>query len=59
MGEAIKEPVGGTSHVFHLKVGMGKGWAEEKDTFSHSGRLETGLLLQPNSLRGSQYVVHI
>lgn len=29
----------------HLKVGMGKGWAEGKDTLSHSGRLEIGLLL--------------
>lgn len=43
MGEAIREPVGGASHVSHLKVGMRKGWAEGKDI--HSGRLEIGLLL--------------
>lgn len=31
IGEAIREVVGETSHVSHLKVGMGKGWVEGKD----------------------------
>lgn len=43
MGEASREPVGGTSHASYLKVGMGEGWAQGKDMSSHSGRFEIGL----------------
>lgn len=45
MGEAGREPVGGTSKASHLKLGMEKGLVQVKDMSFHSGRLEIGLLL--------------
>jgi len=44
MGEASRKPVGGTSHVSCLKLGMEKGQTQGKDASSHSGRLERSLL---------------
>lgn len=45
MGEARREPVGGTSKASHLKREMEKGLVQVKDMSFHSGRLEIALLL--------------